>query len=192
MDGQAGPSPLKIGWRSDGGRLVDLEAGHFAEEFGDKYLTLQPGQVGPGAVLPTLAKARWRLGIYIGPADLSISLGLDPALAFTTDQLLGPIQRIVAACAEGGIVPGIHQITPTGVVRWAKAGMKLITLGSDTGLFMRAAVDDLREISSQLHWNLLSDQLPEDIVSRSGNPYWRGFILICEPPNHQCQRMCVS
>lgn len=57
-------------------------------------------------------------------------------------------------------MPGIHQIIPTGVVRWAKAGMKLITLGSDTGLFMQAAVDDLGEISSQLHWNPLSGQLP--------------------------------
>lgn len=111
-------------------------------------------QVGEICKVPGLS------GIYIGPADLSISLGLDPALAFTTDQLLAPIQRIVAACAEGGIVPGIHQITPTGVVRWAKAGMKLITLGSDTGLFMRAAIDDLREISTQLHWNLLSEQPP--------------------------------
>ena len=44
--------------------------------------------------------------IYIGPADLSISLGVDPG--GNDPKLLAALDEIVAACERHNVVPGMH------------------------------------------------------------------------------------
>jgi 4-hydroxy-2-oxoheptanedioate aldolase len=83
-------------------------------------------------------------GIYVGPADLSIGLGLEPMRAFTTDQLAEPIERIRTACEASGIVLGMHQIDGANARRWIERGVRLATLGGDLGMFITAARTQLQ------------------------------------------------
>jgi 2-keto-3-deoxy-L-rhamnonate aldolase RhmA len=82
-------------------------------------------------------------GIYIGPADLSIGLGLDPMLAFSTDQLNEPVARIRAACAASGVVMGGHSLNAADAVRWVGRGSRMVSLGADTVMFATMAAQEL-------------------------------------------------
>jgi 4-hydroxy-2-oxoheptanedioate aldolase len=68
-------------------------------------------------------------GIYVGPRDLSYSLGceLDP-----DDPVLGPaLERIRSACAEAGKPVGIHASDGATARRYRDEGCSLITVVSD-------------------------------------------------------------
>ena len=47
-------------------------------------------------------------GIYIGPSDLALSLGLEPTRRLEHPPVLEAIERIRARCAEGGLSAGLH------------------------------------------------------------------------------------
>ena len=81
--------------------------------------------------------------MYIGPADLSIGLGLDPMLAFSTDQLNVPVERIKAACAESGRVMGGHSLNAADAVRWVGRGSRLVSLGADSVMLATIAAQEL-------------------------------------------------
>ena len=80
-------------------------------------------------------------GIYVGPRDLSYSLGceLDP-----DDPVLGPaLERIRTACAAAGKPVGIHASDgPTGR-RYRGDGCSLITVVSDALAVSRGAAAEL-------------------------------------------------
>jgi 4-hydroxy-2-oxoheptanedioate aldolase len=82
-------------------------------------------------------------GVYIGPADLSIGLGLDPMLAFSTDQLVGPVETIKAACAEFGRVMGGHSLNATDALRWVGRGSRMVSLGADSVMLATIAAQEL-------------------------------------------------
>jgi 4-hydroxy-2-oxoheptanedioate aldolase len=85
-------------------------------------------------------------GIYVGPADLSIGLGLEPMKAFTTDQLVEPVSRIRKACENNGVILGMHQANAATSITWIGRGVRFATIGSDAGLFQTAASAALREV----------------------------------------------
>lgn len=85
-------------------------------------------------------------GVYIGPADLALSLGL-PARGDTDEpRHLAAVERILAACKRQRVPAGIH----TGGLEWSKRrlamGFDFVTLGSDAGFMMQAAGADLAAI----------------------------------------------
>jgi 4-hydroxy-2-oxoheptanedioate aldolase len=74
--------------------------------------------------------------IYVGPADLSLSLGLEPAGNADESVLDEALATIVDACVRHGVTPGIHstgELTP----RRREQGFRMITIGSDA-LALRA------------------------------------------------------
>jgi 4-hydroxy-2-oxoheptanedioate aldolase len=80
-------------------------------------------------------------GIYVGPRDLSYSLGceLDP-----DDPVLGPaLERIRSACAEAGKPVGIHASDGATARRYRGEGCSLITVVSDTLAVSRGAAAEL-------------------------------------------------
>jgi 4-hydroxy-2-oxoheptanedioate aldolase len=85
-------------------------------------------------------------GIYVGPADLSIGLGLDPMRAFSTDQLVEPLEQIRKACESNGIILGMHQANAATSITWIKRGVRFATIASDAGLFLTAASAALAEV----------------------------------------------
>jgi 4-hydroxy-2-oxoheptanedioate aldolase len=74
--------------------------------------------------------------IYVGPADLSISLGLPPSANDGAPAFDDALATIVAACRRHGVVPGIHATGPL-TPRRREQGFRMITVTSD-GLAMRA------------------------------------------------------
>jgi 4-hydroxy-2-oxoheptanedioate aldolase len=69
--------------------------------------------------------------IYIGPSDLSLSLGCRPVFDDVDPKAAQAIEHILARARHHGVVAGIHN----GVPRVAKArvqmGFRFVTLGSD-------------------------------------------------------------
>jgi 4-hydroxy-2-oxoheptanedioate aldolase len=76
--------------------------------------------------------------IYVGPADLSVSLGLEPGNNDGEAVFDDALASIVAACRRHGVVPGIHStgaLTP----RRRDQGFRMITATSDA-LALRAGI----------------------------------------------------
>lgn len=74
--------------------------------------------------------------VYVGPADLSISLGLEPYGNPDESVLDEALETIVDGCRRHGIVPGIHSTGAQTPKRRAQ-GFRMITVSSDA-LAMRA------------------------------------------------------
>ena len=68
--------------------------------------------------------------IYVGPADLSISLGLGPYGNDGNAVFDDALSTIVAACQRHGVVPGIHACGPLTPFR-RDQGFRMITVTSD-------------------------------------------------------------
>jgi 4-hydroxy-2-oxoheptanedioate aldolase len=78
-------------------------------------------------------------GIYIGPSDLALSLGLPPTLEIMEGEHEAAVRRIREACHQHGIAAGIHAPSGEWARRHAQAGFDLITVASDAPLLRGAA-----------------------------------------------------
>jgi 4-hydroxy-2-oxoheptanedioate aldolase len=74
--------------------------------------------------------------IYVGPNDLSITLGLDPSTYQGSPIFDDAIATIVDACHRHGVVPGIHATGAVTPIR-REQGFRMITVTSDA-VAMRA------------------------------------------------------
>ncbi|HWT24289.1 MAG TPA: aldolase/citrate lyase family protein [Solirubrobacteraceae bacterium] len=70
-------------------------------------------------------------GIYIGPSDLSLSLGLTPTRLLEHPPVLDAIDRVREVCAASGRLCGLHCLAAEDVPRHAPAGFSMLTLGAD-------------------------------------------------------------
>ena len=82
-------------------------------------------------------------GIYIGPSDLALSLGLPPTLEVTEGEHVEAVRRIREACHQHGIVAGIHSPSGDWARSHAEAGFDLITVATDAPLLREAALRQL-------------------------------------------------
>ena len=78
--------------------------------------------VGALAVVEEIAAVDGVDGIFVGPTDLAISLGVTPGT--TPPVLVEAAERIVAACETAGIVPGIYGGEPERARFWADHGFR--------------------------------------------------------------------
>jgi 4-hydroxy-2-oxoheptanedioate aldolase len=89
-------------------------------------------------------------GIYVGPNDLGLSLGLPPILDREEPQILAIYQRLLEETRRSGRIAGIQNGTPAYAARMAKLGFQLITVASDLsllGMAAREAVQATRQLS---------------------------------------------
>jgi 4-hydroxy-2-oxoheptanedioate aldolase len=84
-------------------------------------------------------------GLYVGPSDLSISLGLPFPVDFSSPDLLTALDRVVAVCRAHQLTAGIFADVPHAALLAAR-GFKLITVFSDGELLRQAAVAALQEL----------------------------------------------
>ena len=70
--------------------------------------------------------------IYVGPADLAISLGLGPGSDKEDASFQDALSHVVSACDARGIAPGIHTVPHLVQTRLAQ-GFKMVTVTSDLG-----------------------------------------------------------
>lgn len=78
-------------------------------------------------------------GIYIGPSDLALSLGLPPTLNVTEPEHAEAVSRIKEACQRHGIVAGIQAASGEWAKKHAEAGFDMVTVATDASLLRDAA-----------------------------------------------------
>lgn len=76
-------------------------------------------------------------GIYIGPADLAISLGLAPTLEITENEHVEAVRRIRESCRRHDIFCGIHCGSGEWARKHAKAGFDMVTVRRWTPSFLQ-------------------------------------------------------
>ena len=83
---------------------------------------------------------------YVGPGDLSRSLGLVPDLEQTDPRFIDAARRIVDVARANGIAPGIHS-TPAMSAARIDFGFRMVTVTSDlqaAEMFARSSIDAVR------------------------------------------------
>ena len=83
--------------------------------------------------------------IMVGPADLSIALGIPGE--FDHPLLISTVERLIEKCNRHGVVPGIQVRTVAQAKAWAERGMRFVGAGAEHGLLLekaREAVTELR------------------------------------------------
>lgn len=77
--------------------------------------------------------------VYVGPADLSMTLGLPAGNHDEDPRFAGAIERVVTACADAGVIAGVHS---TGAIapRRLAAGFRMVTVVNDLAA-MRAGFE---------------------------------------------------
>ncbi|BBY91046.1 aldolase [Mycobacterium gallinarum] len=84
-------------------------------------------------------------GVYVGPADLAISLGENPITALDTPTVLDAVTRIHSVASGAGLVPGIHANAGKPGKAMAELGFRMITLASESQALRRGAAAHLEE-----------------------------------------------
>jgi 4-hydroxy-2-oxoheptanedioate aldolase len=82
-------------------------------------------------------------GVYIGPSDLALSIGLPPRGDTDDPTHLATVEKILNACKAAKVPVGIHTGGLDYTRRRLAAGFDFVTLGSDAGFMMAAAAADL-------------------------------------------------
>jgi 4-hydroxy-2-oxoheptanedioate aldolase len=88
-------------------------------------------------------------GIYVGPNDLSISMGVDITRAATDPAVRGAMADILRAASAAGVAAGIHVGDSKVGQAMADLGFQMITLTSESRALRRGAVEALREATAQ-------------------------------------------
>ena len=78
-------------------------------------------------------------GIYIGPSDMGLSLGMIPILDREEPQILGIYEKLLASCKKHGKFAGLHNGTAAYAARMIGMGFRFVTIANDSGLMARAA-----------------------------------------------------
>jgi 2-dehydro-3-deoxyglucarate aldolase/4-hydroxy-2-oxoheptanedioate aldolase len=82
--------------------------------------------------------------VMVGPADLSISLGVPGE--FEHPLLVEAIEKIRDSCLRFGVAPGIHMRSLAVTAFWRERGMKLLSTGSETGFLFEKASETVRAL----------------------------------------------
>lgn len=84
-------------------------------------------------------------GVYVGPSDLSVSLGLPHGLDRTEDVAVGAIRTVLEACRRHKVKAGIHTGSPAYAKRVVEMGFDFVTIMSDIRLLTLAGSEAVRE-----------------------------------------------
>jgi 4-hydroxy-2-oxoheptanedioate aldolase len=88
-------------------------------------------------------------GVYVGPGDLSISMGTSWLLRPRPAAVTEAIALVPPACRRAGIVPGMHAGNGVLAAELAAGGFRFVTLTSEVGLLAGAAARDLAAARGQ-------------------------------------------
>jgi 4-hydroxy-2-oxoheptanedioate aldolase len=87
--------------------------------------------------------------VYIGPADLSITYGLPPAMDNPGDPFDGALATVVAACQRRGVIPGIHSAAALAAKRH-QSGFRMITVSTEVAGAMASLRKDAADARSAI------------------------------------------
>ncbi len=83
--------------------------------------------------------------VYVGPADLSLTLGLPPRMDHDDESFQRARLTIAEACRGRGIIAGIHANAAL-APKHVEAGYRMITISTDIGSLAGGAAGDLRSV----------------------------------------------
>jgi len=83
--------------------------------------------------------------VYIGPMDLSISMGITPEMDGEAPEYAQARQRIVEGCRKHGVIAGVNSTARTAVKR-IEEGFRFVLVIGDAGGLARAAREDIRAV----------------------------------------------
>lgn len=82
-------------------------------------------------------------GIYVGPKDLSLSLGLSETLVPPSADLLATVAALAQSARRAGKIAGLHAGAAENVRHYLACGFTLLTLAADSAMIRGAAASDL-------------------------------------------------
>jgi 4-hydroxy-2-oxoheptanedioate aldolase len=83
-------------------------------------------------------------GLYVGPADLSLGLGLGSFADLGDPRLLEALDKVVAAARRHGLVAGIHAPSPEPAARMVERGFRFVCPAVDADLVRSGAEEAVR------------------------------------------------
>jgi 4-hydroxy-2-oxoheptanedioate aldolase len=81
--------------------------------------------------------------IYIGPSDLSVSLGLPPASDHDAPEFARAIDKVLALCKQYGVIAGAHCGTTDVAKKRIAQGFRFVQVADDAGALMRSSLASL-------------------------------------------------
>jgi 4-hydroxy-2-oxoheptanedioate aldolase len=84
-------------------------------------------------------------GLFVGPADLSLGMGLDSFADLLDPALLEALDSVIAAADLHRLTPGIHAPPPTNATAMAARGFRFVSSAVDEDLLHGAAEAALRD-----------------------------------------------
>jgi 4-hydroxy-2-oxoheptanedioate aldolase len=85
-------------------------------------------------------------GVYVGPSDLSLSMGYTPKLDQDEPAVVEQITRIRETAHAAGIKAGIHCLSPSYTRKMIDQGFDMVTLGSDLRFLVAGLASALSEL----------------------------------------------
>ena len=83
--------------------------------------------------------------VYIGPMDLSISMGITPEMDGEAPEYVAARRRIVEGCRRHGVIAGVNSTARTAPKR-IEEGFRFVLVTGDAGGLARAAREDIRAV----------------------------------------------
>jgi len=84
-------------------------------------------------------------GVYVGPSDLSLSMGKPPTLGPTDKDVLSAMATIVKKTREHGLIAGVHTDGPETAAKRFEEGYHMCTMLNDVRLLAMGAQQMVRE-----------------------------------------------
>src|SRR5262245_47723454 len=88
-------------------------------------------------------------GVYIGPSDLSFSMGKTPTLDPSDKTVLEAMDIIVKTTRKWGHIAGVHTDGPKTALRRYEEGFQMCTIFNDVRLLAMGAAQAIREVRGQ-------------------------------------------
>ena len=82
--------------------------------------------------------------IFVGPADLSVSMGIPGQL--THPREVEAIAKVIEVCRQHDVIPGIHMSNVATLKEWIQKGMRFVSFSSDVDLLARAGQESLKQL----------------------------------------------
>jgi 4-hydroxy-2-oxoheptanedioate aldolase len=89
-------------------------------------------------------------GVYVGPSDLSLGLGLDTFADLGDPRLLEALDAVVDTAKRHEIVPGVHAPSPERTAAMSERGFRFLTPVVDTTLVTDGASASLERTRTLL------------------------------------------
>lgn len=88
-------------------------------------------------------------GVYVGPADLSLTLGFEGFADLGAVEMREALARVVDAASSAGVMPGIHAPSIEHAIEMARTGFRLVGAAGDRELLVGSAAESLARVRAE-------------------------------------------